>query len=674
MSDGTFPRPFGRYELLGPLGRGGMGQTWKARALGPDDTGQLVVIKTIHPELAKDAKLSRMFIEEAHLVARLLHPNIVKVFDLAEGPDGELFMALEYVDGVDLRKILEHASARRLKAPVWFHLHIACEVLRGLEHAHTRVDSEGQPAPVIHRDVTPSNILLSVAGEVKLSDFGIAIRGERAAAPSASLAGKAAYMAPELLEGLALDARADVFSLGVVLWECLALRPLFAAAADFDSMLAITQGTRVPPSELNPEVSPELDRIVLTALEPDPDRRFPSAHALLERLSALLQLERPRLDPEEVRHVTNVLMGLEHPSERFGAPETVGASPSSPGPKAAARRLEIPAASTTRMAPAVLSELVLHSVRATMPPTPVRPSRGPQLTLRQTDGRTISPLAPLDALTYLGSRDIVALSVDGERWIERERAALLVGASDLLDPSLPLAPQAAGTLGGTSPLAVLASIALQALNGRLYIDGPENLRAEVDVRAGRPSFVRFNDPNLRTHLLLSRSGLLPASEVESVMEASFRAEERLETLVALARGVEPAKLRSLVLEQELAVVLALETGQYAFDPQSTPRLSETGQYELAPLFLAAVELGLTVEDLERRLLQQLSSRFEPAEGLGTVLAQLPLADACAQAMDRICQGAPPRMAVGEVPGREKHRLLATLYLLREIGLLQPTAA
>lgn len=671
MSSGEFPRRFGRYELLGPLGHGGMGQTFKARVQEAADTEPLVVIKTIHPELARSAKLSRMFIDEAHLVARLAHPNIVEVFDLGESEEGDLYMALEYVDGVDLRQLLEHARDRRLRAPVWFPLHVVSEVLRGLEHAHSQLDAEGRPAPIIHRDVTPSNILLSMEGEVKLSDFGIAVGGARSPSPSQSLAGKAAYMSPELLEGRPLDPRADLFSVGVVLWECLTLRPLFAASADFDSMLAITQGARPPPSRLNPRVSEALDRVVLTALEPDPDRRFESAAQLRVALEAILHAAKPDLSREEVRHTTSVLVGRAHPTEAFLA---------DPAPVSAAevaapvtRPLMIPAMSTTRMAPAVLSELVLHSVRATLPPVPVRAARGPQLSLRQRDGRTISPLAPLDALTYLASADIVALSAVEERWLDRERAAFLAGAPDLLSRSQPSEAAVWAELRDHSPLGALAALALQAATGRLFMETPELGQVEIDLSAGRPTFVRTEAPDLRAYLLLSRSGLLPASELESLLLSSFEREERLETLVAGARGADPAQLRSLILAQELAVVLALERGRFWFEASSALRLGDAGKDELAPLLTSAIELGLDAADLERRLRPWLGSRVEPVEGLSTVVAQLPLSPALAQAVDRICQGAPPRMALGEVPGREGHRLLAALYLLLEIGLLRPSS-
>lgn len=674
MSPGEFPRRYGRYELLAPLSGGGMGQTFKARVEGAAESDPLVVIKTIHPELARDAKLSRMFIDEAHLVARLVHPNIVKVFDLAETEEGGLYMALEYVDGVDLRQLLEHASERHLVPPVWFPLHVVSEVLRGLEHAHGQLDAEGRPAPVVHRDVTPSNILLSMEGEVKLSDFGIAVGGTLGLGAGPSLAGKAAYMAPELLEGRPIDARVDVFSVGVVLWESLALRPLFAAAADFDSMLAITQGERPPPSRFHPGVSAALDEVVLTALEPDPSRRFESAARLRSALEALLEVEKPDLTREDVRRAATVLTGRAHPTPDFLGEDTPAAA-SGPLP-VRPRALVIPSASTTRMPVGVLSELVLHSVRATLPPVPVRASRGPRVSLRQQNGRTISPLSPLDALTYLASEDIVAVSVGEERWLDREYAALLAGAPDLLAHAEPAEATVGGELSQTSPLAAVASLALQAASGRLFIESRALGQVEVDVSAGRPTFVRTENLDLRTHLVLSRSGLLPASEVESLLETCFESEQSLESLVARARGVEPAELRSLVLGQELSQVLALEEGRFWFDPSARRRAEAPGKDELAPLLFRAIELGLPAEALERRLRSSLSARLEPVEGLATVVAQLPLAtagaEAVSQALDRVCQGAPPRMAIGEVPGREKHRLLVALYLLHEIGLLRPS--
>jgi serine/threonine protein kinase len=649
-----------------------MGQAFKARLIDQTRPSPTVVIKTIQPGLARSSKLSRMFIEEAHLVARLEHPNIVRVFDLGQTDEGELFMALEHVDGVDLRHLLEYASRHRIEAPIWFYLHVVSEVLGGLAHAHSMVDEHGQPAPIIHRDVTPSNILLSAEGEIKLSDFGIAVRAEQTSSGSKDLTGKVAYMAPELLEGQPQDARADVFAVGVVLWECLALRPLFAAGTDFDSMLAITRGPRTPPSRLNTRVSAELDQIVLTALEPEPSRRFASAAQLRARLVQVLLGERPDFSLEEVRHVANVLMGREHPTRSFAVGDALASEP--PPAKApstpAARRFDIPASSTLRIAPAVLSDLVLSSVRATLPPVPARASRGPCISVRQGDGRTICPLAPLDALTYLASQDVVAVSADGQTWLDRETAVRCAGAADLLASSHPLDVQLAGDLGPVSVLSIIASIGLQAMTGRLRLDTQEAGSFEIDVVDGRPTFVRTEEPNLRTYLVLTRCGLLPAAEIDAMLEACWTSASPLEARVAEARGILAPQLRSLILKQELACALAAEHGRYSFDAGATPRRLEVGSDELAPLLLGAIELGLSVEELQRRLAPSLAARLEATAALPTVLAQLPLGKATLAALTGLFTRAPSNLMLGEIPAAELHRFLSALYLVREIGLVQ----
>src|SRR6185437_15099588 len=222
------PRRLGRYHLFAHIGRGGMADIYLAQAetaLG--DARRLVVIKEMLSMLAHSTQFSDMLVAEAKLAARLDHANIVKVEDLGRA-QGSLFIAMEYVEGLDLRELLRRCAKARVALPVEFSLRVVIEVLRGLSFAHRARDEEGRPLGIVHRDVSPSNVLLSFEGEVKVCDFGIArahaLAGEL---PEETIAGKAGYMSPEQARGESLDARADVFAAGIILWEMLAGRRLY---------------------------------------------------------------------------------------------------------------------------------------------------------------------------------------------------------------------------------------------------------------------------------------------------------------------------------------------------------------------------------------------------------------------------------------------------------------
>ena len=305
-----FPRPYGEYQLLERIGQGGMAEVFRARRGGAAGFEKIVVIKRILPHLAEQDRFVRMFVNEAKIAAQIQHQNVVQVFDLGQHEGGELFIAMEHVSGEDLRKLLASAEEHRWYLPVWFSLHVVREVLTALAHAHELTDASGRKLQIVHRDVTPANIFISYQGEVKLADFGIAKAiGENPDTEAGQVKGNVSYMSPEALLGDPLDARADVFSAGVVLWEALAQQRLFNGRSNFEIARVICDSERPPPSRLNPEVPPELDAIVLKALEIDPPRRFQSAHDMLVPIVDVLSRLKPRLVRSEVREVVGALCG-----------------------------------------------------------------------------------------------------------------------------------------------------------------------------------------------------------------------------------------------------------------------------------------------------------------------------------------------------------------------------
>ena len=277
--------PIGKYVVRRKLAEGGMAEIYLAAVLGPEGFEKDVVIKRVRPGLADDPGFVAMFIAEARVASRLNHANLVHVYDFDKHQD-TYYLAMEYVRGHSLWELRRRCQERGAVIPPILVAQIGMEVARGLAYAH-RLNDNGQALGLVHRDVTPHNVLLSFDGGVKLTDFGIAKAGGRATA-SGMLKGKFAYMSPEQARGEAVDARTDVFALGVTLWELLTGARLFEGDGDVAVLRAVQERMIVPPARLNPDVPPALDAAVMRALERDLPRRWPTAHELERALAEFL--------------------------------------------------------------------------------------------------------------------------------------------------------------------------------------------------------------------------------------------------------------------------------------------------------------------------------------------------------------------------------------------------
>jgi serine/threonine protein kinase len=286
----------GRYELLDLLGVGGMAEVFKARCSGPGGFQRTVVVKRILPANGRDPAFVRMFVSEAKILGMLHHPNVVQVYDFGES-DGILFLVLEYVDGPSLGDALCALRVAGRKTPPMVAARVAHEVCRALDHVHNLQGADGIALNVIHRDVTPSNILLTSAGSIKLLDFGVAkYRASQARSQAGTVKGKPAYLAPETLERREVDRRSDLFSLGVVLHELLTVESLFEGDSHAITFHKLLNMKIAPPSRYRDDVPPALDAIVMKALERDPERRYQTAHEMAEDLDQLLVGQESRTD------------------------------------------------------------------------------------------------------------------------------------------------------------------------------------------------------------------------------------------------------------------------------------------------------------------------------------------------------------------------------------------
>jgi serine/threonine-protein kinase len=277
---------FGQYEILGRIAVGGMAEIYRGRAVGDEGFEKPVAIKRILPAYANDASFVSMLVTEARIHASLSHKNIVQIHDLGISEEGEYFIVLEYVDGRDLGALLDmlsrtpSPSGRTLRLSDAVALYVMIELGEGTHFAHELRGADGQPLGLVHRDISPSNVLISYAGEVKLSDFGLAKRRTDHSVMG-SLKGKLAYMSPEQARSSTLDRRSDVFALGAVLFEMLTGRRLREITDDVEGWRQVASGLVPSARPYRPELSPALDRVLAGALAPDPRDRFADARTLV---------------------------------------------------------------------------------------------------------------------------------------------------------------------------------------------------------------------------------------------------------------------------------------------------------------------------------------------------------------------------------------------------------
>jgi serine/threonine protein kinase len=295
------PETFGSYVVYEQIGRGGMATVHRAERLGKDGSRTAVALKRLLPRIALRKDLVESFVHEARLLRYLDHPNIAATYDGGK-IDGKYYIAMEYAPGPTLKELVEQCAATVNKLPIPITLRIALQICDALDHAHHRCDERGTPLGIIHRDISPGNIILSRSGLVKLIDFGLAkTTGSRAQTGEGMIKGKFNYVAPEYLGGT-LDARADLWALGVVMYELLTSRRLFDGPDNFETMTRVRALPIPRPSRANPRVPQQLDAIVMTALERDPARRWQSAAALGDALRNVIAQPGNAFD---TRQVTN---------------------------------------------------------------------------------------------------------------------------------------------------------------------------------------------------------------------------------------------------------------------------------------------------------------------------------------------------------------------------------
>src|SRR5215471_13859635 len=269
----------GRYEILGKLAAGGMAIVYVARAHGVTGFERLVAIKVLHSNLAHEEEFIKMFLDEARLAASIRHPNVVPTIDISDAEKAGYFIVMEYIEGDHLGQLLSSANKAAEKLPIRVTLRVICDALGGLGAAHDLVDEQGRSQNLVHRDVSPHNIMVGRDGVARLTDFGVAKAEDRLThTRDGQVKGKLAYMAPEQAASGTTDTRSDLFSMGVILWECLTGTRLMRAESTGATLHKLLHGEIPKPSSVDPGLEP-LDPVLEKALARDPEQRFQTAEA-----------------------------------------------------------------------------------------------------------------------------------------------------------------------------------------------------------------------------------------------------------------------------------------------------------------------------------------------------------------------------------------------------------
>jgi serine/threonine protein kinase len=467
------PQAYGPYLLLEKVGAGGMAEVFRAVRNGPQGFVRQFAIKRIIPRHAESNDFVEMFCNEARLSALLSHQNLVQVYDFGE-VDGSYYLAMEFLKGRTVLSVMRSLHARKLPFPVPAVAHIARQAALGLSYAHTLRGAGGEVLNLVHRDVNPSNIMLLKSGMVKVLDFGIAKSPSLTALQTQAglVKGKLSYAPPEQLKCRPLDGRADVFSLGVTLWEMATMRKLFGGRTDFETVTNVMTKTVLPPSSQREDIPPEFDEIVLSALQRDPEKR-PDARQLAGRLGDFLIDCRFREDSL-----------AELMRELFGSNTSrIMAVPSIDGVAMSVSDITIPGAAPPT------------DVDATVPPGALRAEAGP---VNRGGSAALPGGSPRRAVkAALALAGVIGLGVlVWASWSSlRQVGGLFVG---------PVTVSPAGTAPNAAAMVADTLIELDSRPSGAQVEGPDGI-----VLGKTPLTVRLRRSSTATVLVLKKAGFSP---------------------------------------------------------------------------------------------------------------------------------------------------------------------
>jgi len=601
------PSAFGRYTLLERLAVGGMAEVFRAKITSSHGFEKVLVIKRILPHLAADPNFVSMFIDEAKLTAQLTHPKIVQVLDFGE-VRGQYFTALEYIDGFDGLGLLRVAAQKRVHVPRPLAVFIVNDVLEALDYAHNARDMEGKPMQIVHRDISPSNIFISKRGDVKLGDFGIAHAQRRESKTQAgTLKGKYGYMSPEQVVGKPIDARSDLFAVGVVLAELLTGRRLFSAPADLDVLLKVRDVKLDRLDKYGADLPKALDRIVRRSLRKNPRERFATAAEFRDELADYLFSAGQRIGPSDLRTFTGTLFDtspdaaarllqearrMETPKSR-AEPEQAAVGAPAAGPSAAGRAGG--ATATGPQVPTRVSDLVSDAPTAETAAA-VSPGSWPE----EGSDRTSAP-----GFTPVSRPGDPGRTVPSIRARAGGRAATHSDVGKFVSAAPKRPPDSAGDISIITPMRLFCDLALAGETGLLHFALGDTVK-EIFLVGGSPESVSSSNANERFGEYLLGKQVLGPADLELALSMLPHYNGKLgDTLVALGllRPLDVFRLLSEQVRDRVIDVFAWTEGTFAY------YRGVTNRQENFPLGLDTFEiLGASVVNLPYELLVQ---RFDP---------------------------------------------------------------
>ncbi|WP_437972046.1 serine/threonine-protein kinase [Sorangium sp. So ce260] len=484
-SEPSQPGRIGRYLLYSPIASGGMASVHLGRLVGEAGFARTVAVKRLHPQLAEAPEIAESLRDEARIVARIQHPNVVATIDLLIADD-EAFLVMDYVRGESLARLLRAARARGAPAPIPIVASIACGALHGLHAAHEARSESGEPLGIVHRDVSPENVLVGVDGTARLLDFGIAkARGRLSTTRGGQLKGKLAYMSPEQILCADVTRRTDVFAAGVVLWEALAGQRLFDGGDEAALVGAVLERPIPPPSSLAAHVPPALDAVVLRALERNAEGRYPTARELAIAIEEAVPLASPRAVGEWVEDLAGDALARRAARvaeiESASAAALEGAAAAGPGSSAAA--LEGAAAAGPGSSAAAL-EGAAAATSAGWPDLPG--GRDPRSA--GPPARGLAETAPDVPTSALAQAALAAAPPPGSATSSGLSVALSPGDGALRGVPPPATSRRARPVLALLGVALLGSAAaLAAQWARRSPPGPEDAASAVHAPAARPA-------------------------------------------------------------------------------------------------------------------------------------------------------------------------------------------
>ncbi|MCA9522305.1 MAG: protein kinase [Myxococcales bacterium] len=612
---------FGKYELLEKIGAGGMAEIYKARYIGIDGFEKILVLKKILPNFADNTAFIKMLINEAKLTSSLQHVNIVQIFELGE-IDDQYYIAMEYVNGKDLLKIMAQASKLRLRVPSKLVAYLLSEVCKGLAYAHSACDSEGNNLNIIHRDVSPSNIIISLQGEVKIMDFGVARATQQNSTVektrAGTLKGKLGYMSPEQVTGKTIDHRADIFSLGIVLFEMMTLKRLFLGRTDLDTMINIRDANIEEKFQKYPFIPNELRAILRRALAKDPNQRYQTAEEFHEELLDYLFTNQLKVTHKSLQLYVDALfsknpreeLAVHFPRESF--------DPNAHAAAGAARNLPAVEARTTDPTPTepphaeepngtvvpagnrAMIEPTRHSSKAIADDATNRESGvidtdeqslfRSLFRLRDQDGNVVGPISYHSLVNLIQARSIAEnelVSIDEKTWVTVQAIPDLAKQFPLEKPSEEeRPPRYKGAANPFTMPRLIYRLAINKIDGRLRLVNDTTVK-EVWFSHGKPVHVASN---MRTELMgefMVARQFITGDQLEAALKQTAELDGRLGDVLIALKMIQPHQLYEILRQQFVERILEIFTwtrGEYLF------YLGDEARTELLPFNITWLEM------------------------------------------------------------------------------------